>query len=178
VLVRGGELVEVTSSLAAGVGPRGGVVLEAEGLKVTLFADGGAGADTGVVVPPSGEIECEVCAAFAAGDTIEAWMYSSPQLVAAVQVPADHDDDCILLRIPVGEPLSGDPIAAGEHTLQLRMPGEDGLEVLATGVTVGPAVPASVPAGDGPLGRGLLGLVGLLAAAGAALAARRLVVTG
>jgi hypothetical protein len=105
-------------------------------------------------------------------------MYSSPQLAAAVQVPDDHEDgECILLRIPVGDPLSGEPVAAGEHTLQLRMYAQDGLEVLATGVTVGTAVPGSVPAGDGPVGRGLLGMFGLLAVAGA-LAVRRLVVTG
>ncbi len=178
VLVRGGEVVPITSSSAAGAGPRGGVVLEAEGLKVTVAAAGGASPQTGVIAPVGGEIVCELCAAFAAGSTIEAWMYSSPQLTAAVQVPDDHQDgDCILLRIPVGAPLTGEPVAAGAHTLQLRMSTQDGLEVLATGVTVGTAVPSSVPAGEGPVGRGLLGMFGLLAVAAAA-AVRRQVVTG
>jgi hypothetical protein len=178
VLVRGGEVVPVTSSSAAGAGPRGGVVLEAEGLKVTVAAAGGASPQTGVVAPVGGEIVCELCAAFAAGSTIEAWMYSSPQLAAAVQVPDDHEDgECILLRIPTGAPLAGEPVAAGVHTLQLRMYVQDGLEVLATGVTVGTAVPSGIPAGDGPVDRGLLGMFGLLAVAGA-VAVRRLVVTG
>jgi hypothetical protein len=178
VLVRGGEVVPVTSSSAAGAGPRGGVVLEAEGLKVTIAAAGGASPQTGVVAPVGGEIVCELCAAFAAGSTIEAWVYSSPQLTAAAQVPDDHEDgDCILLRIPMGAPLAGEPVAAGVHTLQLRMYVQDGLEVLATGVTVGTAVPSGIPAGDGPVDRGLLGMFGLLAVAGA-VAVRRLVVTG
>ncbi len=178
VLVRRGEVVPVTSGSASGAGPRGGVVLEAEGLKVMVAAAGGASPQTGVVAPVGGEIVCEVCAELAAGSTVEAWMYSSPQLVAAVRVPDDHEDgDCVLLRIPVGEPLTGDPIAAGAHTLQLRLTTVDGIEVLATGVTVGTAVPSRVPAGEGPAGRGLLGVFGLLAVAGA-VALRRLAVTG
>jgi hypothetical protein len=178
VLVRGGEVVPVTSSASAGAGPRGGVVLEAEGLRVTVAAAGGASPQTGVVTPVGGEIVCEVCAELAAGSTVEAWMYSTPQLAAAAQVSDDHEDgECVLLRIPVGAPLTGDPIEAGAHTLQLRLTTVDGLEVLATGVTVGTAVPSTVPAGEGPAGRGLLGVFGLLAVAGVWVL-RRPVVTG
>jgi hypothetical protein len=169
----------MTSGSASGIGPRGGVVLEAEGLTVSIAAVGGASPSTGVVTPVGGEIVCVVCAELAAGRTVEAWMYSTPQLVAAVQVPDDHEDgDCVLLRIPVGAPLEGSAIAAGPHTLQLRLPTSGGLEVVATGVTVGTAVPTSVPAGEGPAGRGLLGVFGLLAAAGAVVVVRRQAVVG
>lgn len=100
-------------------------------------------------------------------------MYSTPQLVAAVRVPDDHEDeDCVLLRIPVGAPLSGDPIEAGVHTLQLRLATTDGLQVLATGVTVGTPVPTGVPAGEGSLGTGLLGLFALLGLGGLFAAVR------
>jgi len=52
------------------------------------------------------------------------------------------------------------------------------MQAVNVGVTVGGPVPASVPAGEGPaVPVGLLAL-GLLAAAGAGLAARRQAVTG
>ena len=161
VLVRNGQVVPVSSGTVAGAGPRGGVLLEAEGLTVSVAAVGGASPQTGVVTPVGGEIVCEVCAGLVAGSTVEAWMYSTPQLTAAVQVPDDHEDgDCVLLNIPTGAPLTGEAVEAGAHTLQLRLPTTSGLEVLATGVTVGTAVPTAVPAGSGPVDRGLLGLLG------------------
>lgn len=167
VLVRNGQVVPVTSGTVAGAGPRGGVLLEAEGLTVSVAAVGGASPQTGVVAPVGGEIVCEVCAALAAGSTIEAWMYSTPQLTAAVQVPDDHEDgDCVLLTIPVGAPLTGEAFEAGAHTLQLRLPTTSGLEVLATGVTVGTPVPTSIPAGEGSRDSGLLGLSVLLGLGG------------
>jgi hypothetical protein len=64
------------------------------------------------------------------------------------------------------------------RTLQLALPTASGMQAVNVGVTVGGLVPSRVPAGDGPsVPVGLLAL-GLLAAAGAVVAARRQVVTG
>lgn len=168
VLVRGGAVVPMTTTLASGVGPRGGAVIEAEGMRITL--DGGLGAteSAGLLVAPDGEIVCEICTTLAADSVVEAWIYSTPRLAAAVRVEVDTTSgECPLLRIPVGSPLDGgDGIEAGAHTLQLRMFTDEGFEVVATGITVGGPVPASIPAGEGPvrtsvalLALGLLGAV-------------------
>jgi hypothetical protein len=52
------------------------------------------------------------------------------------------------------------------------------MQAVSVGVTVGVPVPASVPAGEGPAVPGWLLALGLLAVAGALVAARRPVVTG
>ena len=170
VLVRDGAVVPMTTTFASGVGPRGGAVIEAEGMRITL--DGGLGAteSAGLLVAPDGEIVCEVCAMLAADSIVEAWIYSTPRLAAAVRVEVDTTSgECPVLRIPVGSPLDGgDGIAAGAHTLQLRMFTDEGFEVVATGITVGGPVPASIPAGEGPVRTSaallVLGLLGAVAA--------------
>jgi hypothetical protein len=169
LLVRGGEVVPVVSSLASGVGPRGGVVLEAEGLSVSVASAVGARAGSGVVVPEGGSLQCSLCGDFVPGSVVEAWVNSDPRLAAAVAIPADAvDGDCHVLDVPTGAPLDGGgPIEAGAHTLQLRMDTKDGFAVLSTGITIGALTPTGVPAGDGPMPlSGVLG--GLLVLLGAA----------
>ena len=148
----------------------------ADGLTVTLAGGAGTSASNGLVVSPTGEIVCEVCVELAAGNVIEAWMFSTPRLVAAWRV---EDLPCQTFTIPVVAPLDGGgPVSAGTHTLQLALPTASGMQAINVGVTVGGLVPSRVPAGEGPtVPAGLVGFV-LLAAAGAVLAARRRVVTG
>jgi hypothetical protein len=181
LLIRGGEVVPVSSSIASGVGPRGGVVLAAEGLTVSVASAVGARPGAGVVVPEGGALECSLCGAFVPGSVVEAWINSDPRLAAAVAIPADAEDgDCHQLAIPTGAPLDGgDPIEAGAHTLQLQMYTQDGFAVLSTGITIGSVTPAGVPAGDGSPWTGAAGmLLALLGVAGFALIAwRREVVT-
>jgi hypothetical protein len=178
LMVRDGEVVPVSSSISAGAGPRGGVVLEAEGLKVTVASTVGARPGAGVVVPEGGAMECSLCGGFVPGSVVEVWVNSDPRLTAAVRIPDDASSgDCHQLAIPTGAPLDGgDPIEAGAHTLQLQMYTDDGFAVLSTGITIGGVSPASVPAGDGSLPiSGPLGgmLVLLIGAAGLGLAAAR-----
>jgi hypothetical protein len=184
VMVRNGQVVPVTSTLTSGAGPRGGVVLETEGLKVTVASEVGARAGSGVVVPSGGEMECSLCGAFAPGSVVEAWVNSDPRLTAAVLIPEDAEDgDCHVLAIPTGAPLDGGgAIEEGAHTLQLRMYTDSGFAVLSTGITVGSVSPSRIPAGEGsaplsgPLGAALILLVG---AGGLGLvAARREAVRG
>ena len=81
------------------------------------------------------------------------WGFSPPLLVAAAVVDANG---CIDVMIPLSAPLDGGPaFAAGEHTLQVVLPLDDGLGRLAVnvGVTVWGPVPASVPAGEGTASR-------------------------
>jgi hypothetical protein len=182
VLIRADGVVPLTSSLSASAGPRGGVVLQAEGLKVTVASEVGARAQSGVIVPTGGEVQCVLCGDFVPGSVVEAWLYSDPRLTAAVSIPEGaQDGDCHLLAIPTSAPLDGGgPVESGAHTLQLRMYTDDGFTVLSTGITIGSVTPTSIPAGEGsvPLS-GPLGGVLLLGAAGLGLAAvRRQVVTG
>jgi hypothetical protein len=177
LLVRGGAVVPVSSSLASGVGPRGGVVLEADGLTVSVASAVGARPGSGVVVPTGGSLECSLCGDFVPGSVVEAWVNSDPRLAAAVRIPADAEDgDCHLLAVPTGAPLDGGgPIEAGEHTLQLRMYTQDGFAVLSTGITIGGVSPTGVPAGEGssPLSGALGALLLMLAASGLGLGALR-----
>jgi len=117
-----------------------------------------------------------VCIALAAGQVIEAWVFSEPRLVAA---HLTQDLPCQRFSIPVVAPLDGGgPVSAGPHTLQLALPTASGMQAVNVGVTVGGPVPASVPAGEGPaVPAGLLAF-GLLAAVGAVVAARRQVEAG
>ena len=180
VMVRDGQIVPVTSTLSSDAGPRGVVLLETEGLKVTVASPVGARAGSGVVVPSGGEMECSLCGAFAPGSVVEAWVNSDPRLTAAVLIPEDAEDgDCHLLAIPTGAPLDGGgAIEEGAHTLQLRMYTDSGFTVLSTGITIGSVSPTRIPAGEGSVPRGGM-LVLLLGAAGLGLAAvRRQVVTG
>jgi len=180
VLLLGGQIVPVTSTISSGAGPRGGVVLEAEGLKVTVASAVGARPDSGVVVPTGGEMQCSLCGGFVPGTVVEAWVNSDPRLTAAVRIPDDAEaDDCHLLAIPTGAPLDGrGAIEAGAHTLQLRMHTDAGFAVLSTGITIGAVSPTRIPAGEGavPFGGALMLL---LATAGLGLVVvRRQVVSG
>jgi hypothetical protein len=142
-----------------------------DGIRVTFTGAPGTNVSRGLVADAAGEIDCEVCATLAAGGVIEAWMFSDPRLVAAHAVV---DLPCQRFTIPLAAPLDGDgPITAGAHTLQLALPTASGMQAVNVGVTVGGPVPARVPAGEGPVVPGGLTVLGLLAAAGAAMAAGR-----
>jgi hypothetical protein len=120
---------------------------QADGLTVTLTGSTGTGADRGLVVDANGQIECEVCAQLASGGVIEAWMFSTPRLVAAQQVAGG---DCQSFTIPVAAPLDGaGAISQGAHTLQLALPTASGMQAVNVGVTVGSVLPTSLPAGEG-----------------------------
>jgi hypothetical protein len=178
VRVRGSEVLPVTSRLSGAVGPRGGVALSSDGLEVRVASVLGARADAGVLVPSNGVFEASVTGALVPGSVVEVWINSEPRLVAAAEVPEDGDTTTI--AIPTGTPLDGgEPIEDGEHTLELRMFTEDGFEVVATGITVGQAVPTRIPAGEGPVPFDrVLPLLALLGAAGVVVAGRRLVTAG
>jgi hypothetical protein len=148
----------------------------ADGVTVTFTGGAGTNVANGLVVNPAGEIVCEVCLDLAAGNVIEVWMFSTPRLVAA---HLTQDLPCQTFSIPVVAPLDGGgPVSAGQHTLQLALPTASGMQAVNVGVTVGGPVPASVPAGEGPAVPAGLFVLGLLAAAGGVVAARRQVVTG
>ena len=162
LLVRDGQVVPTSTTSNPSVGPRGGLVIEDEAreLRVSVASTGGTSPTGGVVVAPDGEIVCEICARLAAGSVVEAWIYSTPRLAAAVRVDVE-EGVCPLLRIPVGAPLDGGgSITPGVHTLQLRMYTPTGFEVLSIPITVGSGtaadaaagapVPSSVPTGGGP----------------------------
>jgi hypothetical protein len=165
LLVRDGTVVPTFTSSVPSVGPLGGVVIEDDAgtLRVTVAGDRGFEAASGVVVSPDGEIVCEICALLAAGGVVEAWIFSTPRLAAAVRVDVDPEEGvCPLLRIPVGSPLDGaGGITPGAHTLQLRMYTDAGLEVLAVPIRIGGAagvttaagtpVPSRVNTGGGPM---------------------------
>jgi len=148
----------------------------ADGVTVTFTGGAGTSVSNGLVANPAGEVACEVCLDLATGDVIEVWMFSTPRLVAAHRIDAEP---CQRFTVPVVAPLDGGgAVSAGAHTLQLALPTASGMQAVNVGVTVGGPVPASVPAGEGPtVPVGLLAL-GLFAAAGAVVAARRQVVTG
>jgi hypothetical protein len=147
----------------------------ADGLTVTLTGRGVTSVSKGLVVDPNGAVECQVCAEFAAGNVVEVWMFSEPRLVAAHAVT---DDECQTFTIPVGAPLDGGgPVSAGAHTLQLALPTSSGMQAVNVGVIVGGPLPASVPAGEGPVPSGAV-LLALLGAAVVVVAGRRLVTAG
>jgi len=121
---------------------------EAGGIRVTFTGAPGTSATNGLVASPSGTVLCEVCGPFTPGSVIEAWLYSSPRLVAAWQV---GDGDCQVFEIPFVAPLDGlGPVTLGAHTLQLRLPTDAGTTLLDVGITVGPLTPNRVSAGEGP----------------------------
>jgi hypothetical protein len=126
----------------------GRIRYSADGLQVTFTGGAGSSASRGLVAAADGTITCEVCTALAAGQVIEAWMFSSPRLVAAHAIDGLP---CQTFVVPVGSPLDGGgPVTAGAHTLQLALPTASGMQAVNVGVTVGGPVPASVPAGEGP----------------------------
>ena len=134
-----------------------------DGIQVTFTGGAGSDASRGLVANPAGEVVCEICVQLAAGGVIEAWMFSTPRLVAAWRI---EDLPCQTFAIPVASPLDGGgPVGAGAHTLQLALPTSSGMQAVNVGVTVGGPVPARVPAGEGPvLPAGLL-FAGVAAAA-------------
>jgi hypothetical protein len=149
----------------------------APGLTVTLTGGQGTSAGNGLVASSNGTIDCEVCTELATGQVIEAWMFSSPRLVAAHRV---EDLPCQTFAIPVVAPLDGGgPVSAGAHTLQLALPTASGMQAINVGVTVGGPVPASVPAGEGsvPMPVALL-LAALVSVGGAVLVGRRALAVG
>jgi hypothetical protein len=180
VLVRNDEVVPVSSRVSPSVGRRGGVVLEAEGLRAAVASSSGARAGSGVIVPLSGDLEVSIVGGLVPGAVVEVWVNSTPRLVAAARVPGDYaEGDTLTFMVPLGAPLDGgEPIEGGAHTLQVRMYTDAGFEVLSTGITVGGVVPTRVPAGEGPVRSGgvlfvLFGAAGLVG-----LAVRRTVVSG
>ncbi len=175
VRVRGGAPVPVSSTVVSSVGPRGGVVVEGDGMRVAVASTLGASSASGVRAPSGGLVDVSVSGPLAPGAVIEVWMRSEPRLVAAAAVPADYEDgDAVTFAVPLATPLDGGAaVEDGEHTLELRMYTADGFEVIATGLTVGSIAPTSIPAGEGPaVPSGLIGFV-LLGAAVAMVAARR-----
>jgi hypothetical protein len=149
----------------------------ADGIQVTLTGGAGSGVSRGLVANPAGEVVCEVCTPFAAGGVIEAWMFSTPRLVAA---HLTQDLPCQTFAIPVVAPLDGGgPVSVGAHTLQLALPSASGMQAVNVGVTVGSLLPTSVRAGEGPVGEVTLAwgrlflLLGLLGGVGAAMTSRR-----
>ena len=175
VRVRGGAPVPVSSTVVSSVGPRGGVVVEGDGMRVAVASTLGASADAGVRAPSGGPVDVSVAGPLTPGAVIEVWVRSEPRLVAAAAVPADYEEgDAVTFTVPLAAPLDGgDGVEDGEHTLELRLYTADGFEVIATGLTVGSIAPTSIPAGEGPASPSRLAVLGLLAAGGALLAARR-----
>jgi hypothetical protein len=138
-------------------------------MSVVFTGDRATSVERGLVATRDGMVRCEICAAIAEGTLVEIWAFSTPRLVATAVADASG---CIDVMIPLSAPLDGGPaIGAGQHTLQVILPMDDGGGRLAinVGVTVG-LRPGSLPAGEGvstgaaPMG-GLLAvtLVGLLA---------------
>ena len=152
IIVRDGVRTPSSSAVSRSIGRRGGVVVDAEGLRVALASTGGAAASSGVVVTPGAALEVSIVSDLVPGSVVEAWGYSTPRLLGAVRVPNGFaPGDAVLLPVPTGAPLDGGaPLDAGAHVLQLRMETASGLEVLATGMTVVGPVPSSVPTGEGP----------------------------
>jgi hypothetical protein len=190
VRVRGSEVVPSATArwLAAnqgrlnavqaigGLSVVGGTSVVSDGLEVQVGSAIGARADRGVVVPSGGTLGASVTGALVPGSVVEVWINSQPRLVAAARVP--EDGGTVAFAIPTGAPLDGGgAIEDGAHTLELRMYTEDGFEVVATGITIGQVVPTRIPAGEGPVPSGAV-LFALFAAAGAAVAGRRLVTAG
>jgi hypothetical protein len=150
----------------------------ADGIEVTFTGGSGSSVSNGLVADANGEVVCEICLALAAGQVIEVWMFSTPRLVAA---HLTEDSPCQRFSVPVVAPLDGGgPVSAGAHTLQLALPTASGMQAVNVGVTVGGPVPASVPAGEGPVAGGRPGVpvggmfalpLGLIA--GGVLASRR-----
>jgi hypothetical protein len=150
----------------------GQLTYSAPGVSVTLTGAPGTSVTNGVVAPSDGTIDCEVCTTLPPGGVIEAWMFSTPRLVAAHRI-----DDLPCQRFPIflGAPLDGGgPVSTGAHTLQLALPTASGMQAINVGVTVGGLVPASVPAGEGsvPMPLALL-LAALVSVGGAVLVGRR-----
>jgi len=150
---------------------------QTDGIQVTFTGAAGTDATRGLVANGAGEVVCEVCAALAAGQVIEAWMFSEPRLVAAWRI---EDLPCQRFTISVVAPLDGrGPMSPGAHTLQLALPTAGGMQAVNVGVTVGPLAPTTVRAGEGPAGdvavawSRMLLLVGLLAGAGISFRRRR-----
>jgi hypothetical protein len=194
LLVRGGEVVMLRTTIDPDAGSGGAMILEDEDgtLAVTVSTDGDISLEAGLTVAGDGEIFCEICALLAAGTDVEAWIYSEPRLGASTRVEVEitdlSDAVCPLLRITLAAPLDGgDPIEPGRHTLQLRMTTANGPEILAVPITVGAAgpadtsgenaaggVPAGIPAGGGPMPLvPLTFLLALMVAAAAVLLAER-----
>jgi hypothetical protein len=175
VRVRGGAPVPVSATVVPSVGPRGGVVVEGDGMRVAVASTLGASADAGVRAPSGGPVDVSVAGPLSPGAVIEVWVRSEPRLVAAAAVPEDYEEgDEVTFTAPLATPLDGgEAVEDGDHTLELRMYTADGFEVIATGLTVGSVAPTSIPAGEGPaVPSGLIGVV-LLGAAVAMVAARR-----
>jgi len=136
------------STLSVASSGSGRLTYSAPGVSVTLTGASGTSIRNGVVASPNGVIDCEVCTTLPAGGVIEAWMFSTPRLVAAHRI---DDLPCQRFTVSLGSPLDGGgPVTAGAHTLQLTLPTATGMQAVNVGVTVGRPVPARVPAGEGP----------------------------
>ncbi len=137
-------------------------------LSVVFTGDTTTSVERGLVATREDMVRCEVCGEMAPGSIVEIWAFSTPRLVAAAVV---DERGCIDVMIPLSAPLDGGPaIEAGQHTLQVVLPMDDGLGRLAVnvGVTVGGLTPTSLPAGEG-MPTGAAALLGMLGAALAVL---------
>ena len=137
-------------------------------LSVVFTGDTTTSVARGLVATREGMVRCEVCGDMTPGSIVEIWAFSTPRLVAAAVV---DERGCIDVMVPLSAPLDGGPaIEAGQHTLQVILPMDDGLGRLAVnvGVTVGGLTPTSLPAGEG-MPTGVAGLLGMLGAALAVL---------
>ena len=137
-------------------------------LSVVFTGDTTTSVARGLVATREGIVRCEVCGDMTPGSIVEIWAFSIPRLVAAAVV---DERGCIDVMVPLSAPLDGGPaIEAGQHTLQVILPMDDGLGRLAVnvGVTVGGLTPTSLPAGEG-MPTGVAELLGMLGAALAVL---------
>lgn len=128
--------------------PSSGVVRYAtEGFEVTLSGAETTSPSAGLVADAAGTVECVVCTALATGSVIEAWLFSTPRLVAAWEVA---EMPCQRFIIPLGVPLDGGgAVEPGSHTLQLVLPTAQGTGAVNVAITVGGPVPTGVPSGTG-----------------------------
>jgi hypothetical protein len=170
--VRGNQVIPVESVLLVGIGQGGAVAMMAEGLRVAVASNAGAGLTSGVVLSPDGTLEVAIESRLVPGSVVEVWGFSTPRLLGSARVPDGfRQGDTLTFLVRADAPLDGGGrIDDGAHTLQLRMHATSGFEVLATGITVGSQattsastdgqaptsispggpVPTSVPAGGGP----------------------------
>jgi len=118
-------------------------------LSIVFTGDTATSVERGLVATREGMVRCEICAAIAEGTLVEIWTFSTPRLVATAVADANG---CIDTMIPLSAPLDGGPaIGAGQHTLQVVLPMDDGSGRLAVnvGVIVGGLAPSGLPAGEG-----------------------------
>jgi hypothetical protein len=159
-------------SLRASAPAENQVRYETDGMQLTLTGAAGTSVETGLVADQNGEIICEVCAQLADGETIQAWMFSTPRLIGEHRV---EDLPCQQFVLSLAAPHDGAGlVTVGAHTLQLTLPTTDGMQAVNVGVTVGGPVPTGIAAGEGlPSPWSAVLLASTIALAGAVATRRR-----